>query len=142
MPHNLCIHGKADVKRYVASLPSANQDRLLAIFIDDQFFLVECQIVSQLGGTITERCLRDLLCAGLERGATSFILVHNPLTFEVQVGPADFTTAKRLHFLARELGLQLLDHLIVTSEEVVSVAPPSRSTLIESSPNRFTFSRR
>lgn len=115
------MRGRSDVRRFVASLPKSSQEGLLALFLDDQFNLVRQEMLDGASVTSAERSLRDVIGRGLQGHATALILAHNAPAADPRTSPGTFEIAKRLGFLGRERGLQVLDHLIVTPDGVVSI---------------------
>jgi DNA repair protein RadC len=66
-------------------------------------------------GTLTKTCFRpsDVFKAGILMNAQAIILGHCHVSNHVEPSPEDLESTKRLVALGRELGIHVLDHLIV-----------------------------
>jgi DNA repair protein RadC len=104
-------HRSLDVKEHfwLISLTSAN--RVLS--------------VSEISiGTINATCvnIREVFQIALKTNAYALIVVHNHPSGDANLSQSDIKITKRIKEGAKYLGLQLLDHIIITSETFVSMA--------------------
>ena len=65
--------------------------------------------------------IREVLEMALRRKASGVILVHNHPGGSEKASAPDLTITQRLKFLASNMGLRLLDHIIVTDKGYVSL---------------------
>ena len=65
--------------------------------------------------------IREVLEMALRRKASGVILVHNHPGGSERASAPDLTITQRLKFLANNMGLRLLDHIIVTDKGYVSL---------------------
>jgi DNA repair protein RadC len=107
-----------DYLRFTQGGERTEQMRIL--YLDTGNRLLREEVPSQ--GTIDE-CpvyVREIIRRGLELGAASLILVHNHPSDLAEPSRADKELTRRIAAAARELGMSVLDHLIVTRGEVFS----------------------
>jgi DNA repair protein RadC len=73
-------------------------------------------------GTVDQTAVypREILSLALEHKASGFILVHNHPGGDPSPSSQDRTLTHRLEKLSSELGLRLLDHIIVAEEKYLS----------------------
>lgn len=64
---------------------------------------------------------RHIMQKALHYAATSIIVAHNHPGGGLQPSDADWTLTERLFLIGKLLEIPLLDHLIISSEEVVSL---------------------
>lgn len=115
------IRGRNGVRDYVASLGLERIEWVLALFIDDQFNLLSVQTVALGDEAGVEVNLPQIVCRGLALQATGMVLVHNHPSGLARASSDDLRVTRRLRFLANEMGLRLLDHLIVAGDQLVPV---------------------
>lgn len=104
-------HRSLDVKEHfwLISLTSAN--RVLS--------------VSEISiGTINATCvnIREVFQIALKTNAYALILIHNHPSGATHASESDIEITKKIKRGAKYLGLQLLDHIIITSETFISMA--------------------
>lgn len=107
-----------DYLRFAQGCAITEQVRIL--YLDTGNRLLREEIPSQ--GTIDESpfYVREIVRRGLELGAAGLILVHNHPSEIAEPSVSDKAVTRRIAGAARELGMSVLDHLIVTRSEVFS----------------------
>jgi DNA repair protein RadC len=75
-------------------------------------------------GTINATCvnIREVFQIALKTNAYALIMVHNHPSGTTECSKSDIEITKRLKQGCKQLGLVLLDHLIITSETFISMA--------------------
>jgi DNA repair protein RadC len=96
-----------------AEIGSLKHERLLALYVDSQSHLLRIRKISDGGPTATNMNFRKIIAAGLSVGASGFLLVHNHPSGDPRPSSDDLAATHRLKRLAEEVGLHLLDHLII-----------------------------
>ncbi len=104
-----------------AELTPQQRECIMVMCLDNARRLVHHEIVAT--GDIQQTSLspREVLRTALVNNATAIILVHNHPGGEAIPSEADLAGTNKLDTLATELGIDMLDHLIVSTEGVFSL---------------------
>jgi DNA repair protein RadC len=115
------VHGRSAVKAYVASLGCESHEWLLALYVDAEYQLLAVDTVAR--GDVGSCALPvwKLLERGHRLPAAAFILVHNHPSGDPRPSWSDINTTNRLAHVSRELGIPLIDHLIIAGTGMMSV---------------------
>ena len=99
--------------------PSASEEFWLAL-VDNKNRLMAWEQVSR--GTVDQAPVypREVLSLALTHKASGIILVHNHPGGDPKPSPQDVEQTKRINRAAQDLGVRLLDHLIVTETDFFS----------------------
>ena len=75
-------------------------------------------------GTLAETAVypREVVAKALAAGAAAIICAHNHPSGELRPSRADLDLTRRLYYACRSVGLELIDHLIVARQAVLSLA--------------------
>lgn len=103
----------------------SHEESWLAL-VDAQNRLISWQRLRRGGISSIALQPRDVLEPALLRKASGIVLVHNHPGGNPQPSQADLDLTKEIENLAPRLGLRLLDHVIVTSDECYSIAAGRR----------------
>lgn len=110
------------LRQYVRALyVGACNERFVAIALDGKGRFIEAKTVAQ--GTMREIPLqpRTLLDFAVQSGASSVIFVHNHPGGQGQFSRADIQSTQIFANYLRSTGISLLDHLLYSRGEVVSM---------------------
>ena len=113
----------ARVKAYCSALIGHAQiEHCVALFLDNQHRLISAEEVSR--GTLTQTSIypRELVKAGLQHHAAAIILAHNHPSGLAKASQADIELTRQLRLALSVVDIQLLDHLVVAANQVVSLA--------------------
>ena len=115
-PHDRALHD------YLRNrLCSSLDERFLVIFCDrDQRYILDENIGHGTAGSIRFD-VDYLFQRAATLGANSLVLAHNHPSGNCTPSTDDWTATTRLVRVARELGLRILDHIIVTREQAYSM---------------------
>lgn len=91
---------------------------LLSLDLAQRLIKINTISVGTLSQTLSD--VREVLRAGLLNNAVSIIIVHNHPSGNTTPSKEDQTFTRRLALAAPKVGLNLLDHLVVTSDEYLS----------------------
>ncbi len=111
-----------DVIRYLQlDLGFLRHERVLALYLDANWKLIWVATIAEgsVGGASPE--IQTVVRNALDVGATAFIVVHNHPSGNPEASRSDLLWTKRLAEVSSDLGLRLVDHLIVASGEWRSV---------------------
>lgn len=116
------IRDRRELEAYVSSLAEETHEWLLAFFVDDDLNLLAIETMAR--GDVTS-CAVDIgriYCRGRSLGARGFFLVHNHPSGDPTPSQTDRMVTARISRLTTELGLPLLDHVIVARNGIVSMS--------------------
>jgi len=115
------IH-RLDLEEYLRfHLGHRRDEFIVAVFLDAGHSVIDTEIIAE--GTVS-RCAvypRKIIDKALRCGAASFILAHNHPAGSVYPSEEDWCTTERLISVARYLDMPLLDHVIISKDQVVSM---------------------
>jgi DNA repair protein RadC len=114
----------ADTVKKLLSLRLDGQERELfaALFLDSRHRLIAYEVL--FSGTIDSASVypREIIRECLIRNAAAIVLAHNHPSGLAEPSVADIALTERLKPLLSEMGVRLLDHVIVGRAQVVSMA--------------------
>jgi len=109
------VTGPSDVLPLLHLLRVSPRERVELILLDARHRPITIETVA-LGSVNAARLApRDVLGPALRRDAVAFVLAHNHPSGEVTPSRADRLVTQTLRDAARLVGLELLDHIIVTA---------------------------
>lgn len=128
------ITSPADAWRYLKTLSHGPQERLSALYLDRRGRILGSRTISVGSSGFTIVDPRDILRPALDMHAEALVLAHQHPTGDPTPSHEDIAVTQRVHEASRVLGLQLLDHIVVTPEGFTSLAemghvPHSRAGL-------------
>jgi DNA repair protein RadC len=124
--NNVLTH-RQEVEAYLRFCYGNRRDEYVAVlFLDTGNHVIQTEIVAE--GTVNQCVLypRTILKRALEVHAAAFILAHNHPAGTPNPSEGDWLITRRLHEAGRLLEITLLDHIIVCSDEVVSLREMER----------------
>ncbi|MBF0805275.1 MULTISPECIES: DNA repair protein RadC [unclassified Streptococcus] len=112
--------------RLVKELGSLRQEHLLAIYLDTRNQILEERtiFIGSVSRSLAEP--REILHYAVKHMASSLIIVHNHPSGSLRPSPNDDHVTQVLSEAAGTLGIQLLDHLIITQESYFSYREEER----------------
>lgn len=104
----------ADIWNELPDIRKASKEHFVTIFLDGQNEEVRREIISI--GTVDQSIThpRDVFFPAVKHMASSVILCHNHPSGNLQPSDMDIETTKRLVKAGRVLGIEVLDHVIIT----------------------------
>ena len=107
---------------YQQLLATEKKEQLRAMFINNKNKLIAEEQIQN--GTINQTAIypREIIQRALDYGASALIIVHNHPSGNINPSPEDISVTKMLNELTKQLGIQLLDHLIIGEKGVFSFA--------------------
>ncbi|NTU58945.1 MAG: DNA repair protein RadC [Chlorobiaceae bacterium] len=115
---NRKVHGARDVFEYMTGrIPDESREHLCVLFLNTRNQIIRHEFVSV--GTLTASLIhpREIFKAAIRESAHSIILVHNHPSGDVQPSNADKQVTTILKQAGNLLQIELLDHVIVGSED-------------------------
>ena len=97
------------------------KEHLYLLALDSRNKLISIDLISI--GTVNETLVhpREIFKSALEKNAVSIILVHNHPSGDANPSQDDIKITERIHKAGMNIGIALLDHLIVTNTSWVSL---------------------
>ena len=108
------ITGPADVLAQVMDIRASPQERVVAIYLDARNRPIHRELIAVGGLRASVIQPRDILAPALRIPAAAIVLVHNHPSGDTTPSREDLEVTRQLGAAARLLGLELLDHLVVS----------------------------
>ncbi len=102
-------------------LAGYRHEEIWSAFLDNQNRLISWRCVSRGTGSQVFLSCQEVLSLALEYRATGIILVHNHPGGNVMPSPQDLDITLNLAKGAKHLSIRLLDHIIVTEDQYLSM---------------------
>jgi DNA repair protein RadC len=121
------ITKRKDVEEYLRFHFGARRDEYVAaLFLDNGNHVLATDVLTE--GTVNQCAVypRIIVQKALSHGASSIILAHNHPGGSTQASEADWQITLRLHTVGRLLDIPLIDHVIVSRENVISLRESAR----------------
>jgi len=117
----LVIKNEEDALNAVGDLRIKKKEYLIALFLNSRNELIAKEEISMGGGNTVFASPADLLRPALLQNASQFIMVHNHPSGNATPSPEDLQLTKRVFEAGQMVGVKLLDHLILSLRESVSL---------------------
>jgi DNA repair protein RadC len=97
------------------------QEYFLALYLDGANHLIQTKIITI--GILNQSLVhpREVFSYAIEKRCASIIVAHNHPSGILEASNEDINVTKRLKESGRILGIELLDHLIITSDGYLSL---------------------
>lgn len=120
---SITIRNAQQAYRYLADMGGYDKEHLRGLYLNSRFKLVHEETISV--GSITESLVhpREVFKPALEHGAVALILAHNHPSGSLEASDADREVTHHLIEAGKLLGIQLLDHLIISANKYRSIIP-------------------
>ncbi|MCR5224954.1 MAG: DNA repair protein RadC [Alphaproteobacteria bacterium] len=120
--NNPVISTSKHVQNYYKSiLGTLKKEQLRVMFLNSKNKLILEQIMQE--GTINQTAIypREIIQVALNCGASALILVHNHPSGDVTPSREDILITERIKEISERLDIQLLDHLIIGKNQIISL---------------------
>lgn len=107
--------------QYLSDMGTLNKEQLRGLYLNSRYQLVHEETISV--GSLTSNVVhpREVFQPALERGAVAVIIAHNHPSGDTEPTQADLEVTSQLRAGGAILGIELLDHLIVTRDTYKSL---------------------
>lgn len=113
----------AQMRRYLtATIGMRQTETVVAIYLDAADAFLASELLSMGSENTTNFPTRTLIARALETGARGIVLAHNHPSGLATPSEQDREATDHLRALSAHLGIELIDHLIVTGNQVFSMA--------------------
>ncbi len=110
-----------EVFEYVADMRSLGKEHLRGLYLNNHYKVIHDEVISI--GTLDANIVhpREVFRPAIEYAASAVILVHNHPSGECAPSGADIAITGQLIKAGALIGIQIIDHLIVTKERFASI---------------------
>lgn len=118
------IRTAQDVYTYTANMRDLPREHLRGLYLNTHYKVIHDEVISI--GTIDSNIIhpREVFKPALEYSAVAVILVHNHPSGVAAASKEDIIVTEQIIAAGRLLGIDLIDHVIVTSDGFESVPAP------------------
>jgi DNA repair protein RadC len=107
--------------QYLRDMGISQKEQLRGLYLNSRYQVIHDEVISI--GSLTSNVVhpREVFRPALERGAVAVILAHNHPSGRLEPTLADIQITEQLLSAGDLLGIELLDHLIITATKHVSI---------------------
>ncbi len=107
--------------QYLKSMGDKQKEQLRGLYLNSRYQVIHDEVISI--GSLTSNIVhpREVFQPAIERGAVALIIAHNHPSGRLEPTNADIAITEQLINAGDVLGIELLDHLIITSNKYVSI---------------------
>jgi len=111
--------------QHMHSMGYLQKEQLRGLYLNSRYQVVHDEVISV--GTLTSNVVhpREVFQPALERGAVAVIVAHNHPSGSLEPTSADVEVTEQLEAAGQILGIELLDHLIISGDRYVSIRETS-----------------
>lgn len=110
------IHTTEQAYHYVADIATSQKEQLKGIYLNSRYQVVHDEIISIGNLTSSIISAREVFMPALERGAVAVIIAHNHPSGDITPTASDIEVTDMLSQAGELLGVELLDHIIVSRD--------------------------
>jgi len=107
--------------QYLTGMAEAKKEQLRGLYLNSRYEIIHDEVISV--GSLTANIVhpREVFHPAVEYGAVAVIIAHNHPSGSLEPTQADVEVTKQLVDAGKVLGIDLLDHLIVTDNTFISI---------------------
>ena len=107
--------------QYMKDIANSQKEQLRGLYLNSRYRVVHDEVISI--GSLTSNVVhpREVFQPAIERGAVAIILAHNHPSGQLEPTTPDIHITEQLVAAGKVLGIELLDHLVITSGQYVSI---------------------
>jgi DNA repair protein RadC len=115
------IRNAKQAYQHLRDMGRSQKEQLRGLYLNSRYQVVHDEVISV--GSLTSNVVhpREVFQPALERGAVAIILAHNHPSGRLEPTMADIQITEQLIAAGKVLGIELLDHLVVTATKHVSI---------------------
>lgn len=121
----LHIRSAKQAFQHMQSMGYLQKEQLRGLYLNSRYQVVHDEVISV--GTLTSNVVhpREVFQPALERGAVAIIVAHNHPSGSLKPTEADVEVTEQLEAAGSILGIELLDHLIISGDKYISIREAS-----------------
>jgi DNA repair protein RadC len=107
--------------QYLRSMGTSQKEQLRGLYLNSRYQVVHDEVISV--GSLTSNIVhpREVFQPAIERSAVAVIIAHNHPSGRLEPTQADLEVTQQLVVAGDVLGIELLDHLIITQSKYISI---------------------
>jgi DNA repair protein RadC len=107
--------------QYLRDMGRSQKEQLRGLYLNSRYQVVHDEVISV--GTLTSNLVhpREVFQPALEHGAVAVIIAHNHPSGVLEPTAADIDVTEQLLQAGEVLGIELLDHIVITSSKHKSI---------------------
>jgi DNA repair protein RadC len=115
------IRNAKQAYQYLKEIANSQKEQLRGLYLNSRYRVVHDEVISI--GSLTSNVVhpREVFQPAIERGAVAVILAHNHPSAQLEPTTADIHVTEQLVAAGKVLGIELLDHLVITPGQYVSI---------------------
>jgi DNA repair protein RadC len=106
---------------YIKDIGLSNKEQLRGLYLNSRYQVIHDEVISV--GSLTANIVhpREVFQPAIEHSAVAVIIAHNHPSGVLEPTPADLEVTTQLRAAGELLGIPLLDHLIVSPTDYISI---------------------
>jgi DNA repair protein RadC len=110
------VTNPVDVFNRLEDIRNSDKENFVVLFLDTQNHIVDKEIISV--GTLNASLVhpREVFRTAIVKNCASVIIAHNHPSGSLEPSTEDLTTTKRLQDAGKLLGIEVVDHVLVTKD--------------------------
>jgi DNA repair protein RadC len=115
------IHTPAQAYEYLRGISAGHKEQLRGLYLNSRYQVIHDEVISV--GSLTANIVhpREVFQPAIEHGAVAILIAHNHPSGSLEPTVADNQVTKQLKEAGTILGIDLLDHLIITHNKYISI---------------------
>lgn len=115
------IRSARQAYQYMKDIGTSSKEQLRGLYLNSRYQVIHDEVISI--GSLTSNVVhpREVFQPAIERGAVAVVLAHNHPSGRLQPTVADVTITEQLIAAGELLGIELLDHLVITATRFTSI---------------------
>jgi DNA repair protein RadC len=115
------IHNAKQAHQYLHDMGASRKEQLRGLYLNSRYQLIHDEVISV--GSLTSNIVhpREVFQPAIERGAVALIIAHNHPSGVLEPTTADIAVTEQLMSAGKVLGIELLDHLVITKTKYISI---------------------
>jgi len=107
--------------QYLKNMGASQKEQLRGLYLNSRYQVVHDEVISV--GSLTSNIVhpREVFQPAIERGAVAVIIAHNHPSGRQEPTRPDLEITRQLIAAGEVLGIELLDHLVITQKNYVSI---------------------
>lgn len=117
----ISIRTPKEVYDYLKDMRALPKEHLRGLYLNSRYQIIHDEVISV--GTATENLVhpREIFRPAIEYGAIALILAHNHPSGTPTPTESDLLTTQQMVGVGKMLGISLLDHIVITKDQYMSV---------------------
>ncbi len=115
------VRNARQAHQYLKGIAYSSKEQLRGLYLNSRYQVVHDEVISV--GTLTSNLVhaREVFQPAIEHGAIAVIIAHNHPSSALEPTDADIIVTEQLIEAGKILGIDLLDHLVITNNGYISI---------------------